>query len=70
MVGNNLIMHTREGDTIQILGVTYLNASQIETHHSRIVATDILHITAVGLVFPRYTIERIVLMAHHITFLL
>ena len=55
---------------IKILRIVHLNAAEVETHHGRIVATDILHITAIGLILPRQAIERIVLMAHHISLLL
>ena len=69
-MGNNLVVNTREGHAVQILGITHLDTAQVETHDGRIVAADILHVAAVGLVFPRQAIERIVLMAHHITSLL
>ena len=70
MVLDDFFAHLGKRHAIQILGVTHLNASQLEAHHGGPVTTHVLHITGVSLVLPCQAIERIILMTKHIPFLL
>ena len=62
-----LLRHASKRHAVQVLLVAHLNAAQFKSHHSRPVATGILHVAAVGHVIPCQPIERIVLMSKHIT---
>ena len=69
MVLDNLFGHTGERYTVKILLVVHLDTAEFKAHHGRPVAADIQDITAICLVFPGETIERIILMTEHITLL-
>ena len=64
-----LVAHLGKWHAVQILLVAHLYASQFKSHHSRPVATGILHVARVGLVVPCQTVEWIVLMTKHIPLL-
>ena len=69
IVVDNLLGHTGEGYTVKILRIAHLDTTEFKAHHGRPVAADIQDITAICLVFPGETIERIILMTEHITLL-
>ena len=69
MVLDDLLGHTGERNTVEVLLIAHLDTTEFKAHHGGPVAADIQDITAVSLVFPGETIERIVLMTEHITLL-
>ena len=69
MVGNDFLSDLGKGHAVEALHVAHLNTAELETHHGRIVAASILHITRIILIFPGQSVERIVLMTEHDTFL-
>ena len=65
-----LIVDTGKWYAVEVLVVTHLDTSQIESHHGRIVTNGQLHVALTVFVSPTDTIERIILMTRHITLLL
>ena len=52
MMPDNLLAHLREGYAVEILRITHLNTAEFKSHHGRPVATDVLHVARVRLIFP------------------
>ena len=65
-----LIVDTGKWYAVEVLVVTHLDTSQIESHHGRIVTNGQLHVALTVFVSPTDAIERIILMSGHITFLI
>ena len=69
IVGDRLLSDLGERHAVETLLVAHLNTTKLKAHDGWIVATYILDVAGVLLVFPRQAIERVVLMSVHDTFL-
>ena len=67
-MGQQLVVNTGKGHTIEVLIVAHFDATQVEAHHGRIITNGQLYITLSIFVGPTNTIEWIVLMTSHIAF--
>ena len=74
MVLDDFVVDARESHTVEVFLVAHLYASEVEAHDGGIVAhggEDVaLFHTRQGVTIPGESIERVILMAEHIAFLL
>ena len=69
-MGQQLIVYAGKGHAVQVLLIAHLYATQLKTHHRRVITHGQFHITLTILVSPANAVERIILMPGHVTFLL
>ena len=70
VVGYQLVVDTGEGHAVKVLGIRQFYTAEVEAHYGGIVANSSQYVTPSQFPLPSDTIERIVLMSHHIAPLL
>ena len=66
-MSKKFLSYACEGHAVEIFLVTYLNASDVETHDGGVVARCFLCVAASALPLPCESVEGVVLMSEHIT---
>ena len=70
MLLDDFLAHADERHTVKVLVLAKLKVAEVETHHGRIVAADLLNVRTAFLPTPGATIHRVVLMSDHNALLL
>ena len=70
MLPYNLLTYPFERHGVEILAISHFDTTEIKAHYSREIAHEFVSIRAIEVPVPRDTIEGVILMSVHITFLL
>ena len=68
VLGHNLLLHTVERHSVEILLPSEFQSAKVESHYGGIVAGCLEHVASSLIPFPRTSIYWIVLMSEHHTF--